>query len=266
MPDDAPAPCPPTPSSGDLLARRLGETAALSPLWQRARLLGLGRPRDLLAVAVDRGARHYGGRARAPEASLAASRVLRDDELIVLLLHGRNPFEPLLIRAAAELLRRRPLDPHLLAKAARRERCERPLPTSPPPASSMIRREVSSGEPCRPRSGGNVQSRPGSSPTGPALSPCSASTGSRAHGVTAGSAHPHEQPGPHSQHARPPSRAADAHHPLRPGGAGVGLPLSPFRSGRVVGCRRTPLRLRGGKGARYPLTQGLLLRDAAQGT
>jgi hypothetical protein len=127
MPDDAPAPCPPTPSSGDLLARRLGETAALSPLWQRARLLGLGRPRDLLAVAVDRGARHYGGGAPAPEASLAASRVLTDDELIVLLLHGRNPFEPLLIRAAAELLRRRPLDPHLLAKAARRERCERVL-------------------------------------------------------------------------------------------------------------------------------------------
>jgi len=42
-------------------------------------------------------------------------------------LHGRNPFEPFLIRAAAELLRYRPRDASRLVLNSRRERCQRVL-------------------------------------------------------------------------------------------------------------------------------------------
>lgn len=45
----------------------------------------------------------------------------------MLLLHGANAFEPLLIRAAGELMRCRSMPADSLAKAATRERCERVL-------------------------------------------------------------------------------------------------------------------------------------------
>jgi len=44
-----------------------------------------------------------------------------------MLLHGRNSFEPFLIRAAAELIRHRPIDVTRLANASKRERCQRVL-------------------------------------------------------------------------------------------------------------------------------------------
>ena len=114
---------PPAPRT---LAQQLGETTAHSPLWQRARRLGLSAGDHLLALAVQRGARHYAGLA-APAVAQATSARFSDLELVVLLLHGRNAFEPFLIRAAAELIRRLALDPARLAFAARRERCQRAL-------------------------------------------------------------------------------------------------------------------------------------------
>lgn len=45
----------------------------------------------------------------------------------MLLLHGRNAFEPFLIRAAAELTRACVVDPARLVLAAKRECCQRVL-------------------------------------------------------------------------------------------------------------------------------------------
>jgi hypothetical protein len=126
MSADLPKSAAGSPPSPRTLAQQLGETAAHTPLWLRARRLGL-LPRDqLLALAVQRGARHYAGLA-APAVAQSASAAFSDEELVVLLLHGRNAFEPFLIRAAAELIRRLALDPARLAFAARRERCQRAL-------------------------------------------------------------------------------------------------------------------------------------------
>lgn len=107
------------------LAQYLGETATHSPLWCRARVLGLHQ--NLLALAAQRGARHYAGLAPPFNAQSPVSNAFSDEELIVLLLHGRNPFEPFLVRAAAELLRHRPLDVARLALNSKRERCQRVL-------------------------------------------------------------------------------------------------------------------------------------------
>ena len=52
---------------------------------------------------------------------------MSDEDLVVLLLHNANVFEPFLIRAAAELLRCRPIAIECVTRAARRERCERVL-------------------------------------------------------------------------------------------------------------------------------------------
>lgn len=120
------SPADPVPDPGRL-AHRLGETAVYSPLWRRAQAMGLREPGQLLALAVQRGARHYAGVAPAAAPPPVSGINLTNEELIVLLLHGRNGFEPFLVRAAAELLRRCRLDPVRLARAARGERCERTL-------------------------------------------------------------------------------------------------------------------------------------------
>ncbi|MBM3853296.1 MAG: hypothetical protein FJ399_09080 [Verrucomicrobia bacterium] len=53
--------------------------------------------------------------------------MLKNEELVVLLLGGAQRFEPFLIRAAGELLRAVPIDVARLASLARRERCARVL-------------------------------------------------------------------------------------------------------------------------------------------
>ena len=111
----------------DSLGRRLGETVPRSPLRHRARALGLREGSDLLALAVQRGCRHYAGVIPGRAATDPGGGVLSDEELAVLLLHGANGFEPFLIRAAAELLRCRSMRVADLAGAAKRERCERVL-------------------------------------------------------------------------------------------------------------------------------------------
>jgi hypothetical protein len=109
------------------LAQHLGETAPNSPLWHRARALGLHQNQHLLALAAQRGAHHYAGLASPSIALPNVSAAFSDEELIVLLLHGRNPFEPFLVRAAAELTRSCAVDHTRLALAAKRERCQQVL-------------------------------------------------------------------------------------------------------------------------------------------
>ena len=121
MPTKAPA------AASRTLAQHLGETETFSPLWHRVRTLGLNQSRNLLALAAQRGARHYAGLASPSIAQSTDSAAFSDEELIVLLLHGRIRFEPFLIRAAAELTRNCAVDPARLAHAAKRERCQRVL-------------------------------------------------------------------------------------------------------------------------------------------
>lgn len=113
------------PPATRTLAHHLGETATYSPLWHRARACGLHHSQILLALAAQRGARHYTG--LASPAIAPSTDAFSDEELIVLLLHGQNIFEPFLIRAAAELLRHRPLDVSRLVCHAKRERGQRVL-------------------------------------------------------------------------------------------------------------------------------------------
>jgi hypothetical protein len=108
--------------SADTLARRMGATAHRSPLRRHAVDAGLRDEWDLLALAVQRGCRHVAGVA-SREAVDPGRAVLDNEQLIVLLLAGENPFQPFLVRAAAELLRAARIDGARLAWLARRERC-----------------------------------------------------------------------------------------------------------------------------------------------
>ncbi|MSU66169.1 MAG: hypothetical protein EXS38_08740 [Opitutus sp.] len=109
------------------LAQHLGETAPYSPLWHRARALGLRDCHHLLAFAAQRGARHYAGLGSPVATKPTGVEELSNEELIGLLLHGRNLFEPFLIRAAAALIRHHALDAARLVLASKRERCQRVL-------------------------------------------------------------------------------------------------------------------------------------------
>lgn len=114
-------------AAADTLGHRLAETVACSPLRHRALALGLRDAASLLALAVQRGCRHYAGVMPGDATAVREAATISDEELVVLLLHGANAFEPFLIRAAAELLRCRPMGARRLAPAARRERCGRVL-------------------------------------------------------------------------------------------------------------------------------------------
>ena len=111
MPVACELPTKTAPAATRTLAQHLGDTATFSPLWHRARTLGLNQSQNLLALAAQRGARHYAGLASPSIAKSTDSAAFSDEELIVLLLHGRNRFEPFLIRAAAELTRYCAVDP-----------------------------------------------------------------------------------------------------------------------------------------------------------
>ena len=107
------------------LARRLGDTAHVSGLAIRlARSTGAGDrlPEWLLKVAVGRGARHY---ERDFDPSLPPDApAIPDEEIGVALCLGEMPFEPWLIRAAAQLLSSPRVDPQRLTRLAEMERVE----------------------------------------------------------------------------------------------------------------------------------------------
>jgi hypothetical protein len=109
------------------LARTLGVTAHVSVLLRKARRLGVSTLRDAIAVAVQRGCRHYQAAAGSVSAADPGRLELPDDELVILLLLGEQPYDPFAIRCAAQLARSPEIDPGRLARLAVRERCERVL-------------------------------------------------------------------------------------------------------------------------------------------
>src|SRR5688572_26187979 len=107
------------------LAHKLGDTAHVSGLAIRlARVSGAGErlPEWLLKVAVGRGARHY-QRNFDPNLPPDCPDV-SDEEIGVAMCLGQMPYEPWLVRAAAQLLSSPKVDPEELTRLAVMERVE----------------------------------------------------------------------------------------------------------------------------------------------
>jgi len=108
------------------LAESLGSTVHLSVLRHKARRLGVATIDQAIALAAARGCRHYGSTVQTAAPSVSRDE-LPDDELVILLLLGEHPYQPLAIRAAAQLARAPGILARRLASLARRERTERVL-------------------------------------------------------------------------------------------------------------------------------------------
>ncbi|MGH8017171.1 MAG: hypothetical protein ACREIA_02605 [Opitutaceae bacterium] len=106
------------------MAQRLGETAHCSPLLRRARRFGISSTAHCIQLAVKRGARHYAGIFDAKVAD-PGPQALSNEELVALLLLGERPFEPFVVRCAAQMLNI--CDGARLARVAERERVTRTL-------------------------------------------------------------------------------------------------------------------------------------------
>lgn len=108
------------------LAQKLGDVTHVSPLLRTVMQLS-GCPEDqvgewLLKCAVERGASHY---EKEFAADLPADNAaLSNEELGVALCLFHHPFNPMLIRAAAQLLSAADIDAENLAWLAELERCE----------------------------------------------------------------------------------------------------------------------------------------------
>jgi hypothetical protein len=108
------------------LAQKLGDVTHVSPLLRKVRELSGCAENDvgewLLKCAVGRGATHY-CRDFAPELP-PENPSLTNEELGVALCLAHLPFDPMLIRAAAQLLSARDTNAKTLAHLAVMERCE----------------------------------------------------------------------------------------------------------------------------------------------
>jgi hypothetical protein len=108
------------------LAQKLGDVTHISPLLRKVQELS-GCPLNevgewLLKCAVERGASHYRKNfdVDLPDDNPALS----DEELGAALCLAHLPFNPMYIRAAAQLLSDKRIDSKLLARVATMERCE----------------------------------------------------------------------------------------------------------------------------------------------
>ena len=108
------------------LAQKLGDVTHVSPLLRQVReLSGCSEERIgewLLKCAVERGATHY--RRSFPPDLPPDDPSLPNEALGVALCLAHHPFNPTLIRAAAQLLSNDRIDPQALAHLAELERCE----------------------------------------------------------------------------------------------------------------------------------------------
>jgi hypothetical protein len=108
------------------LAQKLGDVTHVSPLLRRVReLSGCAEDRVgewLLKCAVERGATHY--RQDFDPELPPDNPLLTNEELGVALCLAHHPFNPILIRAAAQLLSARETNAEALAHLAVMERCE----------------------------------------------------------------------------------------------------------------------------------------------
>lgn len=106
------------------LATRLGTTAHISGLRQKARRLGLAALNDLANEAVARGCYHYAPGFEHGLQSRVSERDFSNCELAIALLTIANPYEPRILRIGAMLLGAERNDPRTLARLAVWERCQ----------------------------------------------------------------------------------------------------------------------------------------------
>lgn len=110
---------------GTTLARKLSLAPHLSLLQRKARRLGLIEPEDWIVLAVQRGCYHYGNpKKRVKQVPLTE---FSNEELAALLLSVANPYDPLLIRVAAQLLSAPETDIGLLVRLCQLENALCPL-------------------------------------------------------------------------------------------------------------------------------------------
>ena len=113
-----------TPRSS--LAQELGDVTHVSPLVRKLVQLSGCAPEQfgdwLLKCAVERGASHY-RRTFAPSLP-PDNRAVSNEEIGIALCLGHHAFNPIFIRAAAQLLSSRNTDKATLARLAVMERCE----------------------------------------------------------------------------------------------------------------------------------------------
>jgi len=106
------------------IANLCGGTAHVSPLLHKAKRLGLATADSLLRLAVARGCEHYapadydGARVNDP-----GSERFTNAELGMAMISGAQDYDPQLMRCAAQLLSGPDLDPRILVRLARMERC-----------------------------------------------------------------------------------------------------------------------------------------------
>lgn len=120
------------PESIITLARRLGTTPHVSPLLMKARRIGLNQPEDLERLAVRRGLRYYDSYGDsttdnsivdAPPSTIG-DRSFSNEELSLALLSPAAPYSLQRLRMGAAMLAAEGNRPQLIARLARRERCE----------------------------------------------------------------------------------------------------------------------------------------------
>lgn len=105
----------------------LGEVLQLtvhqSVLVRKAKALGYDSIEGLIALAVLRGCGHYRNAVRSGSVRDLGETMLSNEDLVILLLHNHYVYEPMAVRCAGQLLKKRGLNVESLAFLARKERC-----------------------------------------------------------------------------------------------------------------------------------------------
>ena len=112
----------------ETLAHRLGTTAHISPLLQKARQLGVRAPEDLERIALTRGLRYFGCVAPPLEGNDTVPspqpEQFPNEELAIALMSPSLPYSLNRLRMAAAMLGAAGISPGKILRLARMERCE----------------------------------------------------------------------------------------------------------------------------------------------
>jgi hypothetical protein len=113
------------------LAHRMGTSAHLSPLLQKAHRLGLRDGRDLEKLAIERGLRYFGspdqqdqGAPNQPAKIAENASSLTNEELAIALINPAAPYSLNRIRMAAAIIAGEGISASRILHLARMERCE----------------------------------------------------------------------------------------------------------------------------------------------
>lgn len=109
------------------LNQSLNSTSHRSILMRKARKLGLSSVSDMMELAAQRGCHHYVNLAKSGSEITADHEAITNDELVILLLHGNNQYEPNAVRCAAQLLKSALVNAAKVTQLAIRERVVKQL-------------------------------------------------------------------------------------------------------------------------------------------